>query len=82
MLGLRRGEARVELLSVPDLLLLAVLGFALGPMAIVLSAITLPVPLLLLWLATDVYRSDESEPAPAVVRVRQPAQENAAVPLR
>ena len=61
----RSGQAAI--LTGGTLLFLTVLGFALGPLAVVLSAITLPVPLLLLWLATDVHRSDEREPARLIV---------------
>jgi hypothetical protein len=72
----RSGQAAI--LTGGTLLLLTGLGLTLGPMAVVLSAITLPVPLTLLWLAADVYRSDEHEPARAVARVRLPAHESVA----
>jgi len=37
----------------------ACLGIALGPTAVLLFALPLPVPLALLWLSSDVLRADE-----------------------
>jgi hypothetical protein len=39
------------------------IGATLGPMAVVLSVITMPIPLLLLWLSSDVFRADEAAEA-------------------
>jgi hypothetical protein len=36
-----------------------VFGVLLGPLAVLLYALTIPVPMVLLWLSADVRRSDE-----------------------
>jgi hypothetical protein len=46
-------------LTAAVIVLLLGVGGMLGTTAAFLAAITMPVPLVLLWLSTDVYRADE-----------------------
>ena len=62
----RTGQAVV--LTAVTMAFLTVVGFTFGMEAVVLSGVTLPVPLLLLWISTDVRRADETHPSEARVR--------------
>ncbi len=66
----RRAQAAV-LTSIAVATVVAI-AVVFGPMGFVLSAITLPLPIMVLWLASDVLRSDERAPAlqPTLDRAR------------
>lgn len=67
----RYGQAAI--LTMIAVAVVAGLGATLGTMAIFLSAITLPVPLVLLWLAADVRSAGDRAEHPVAVRPRDAA---------
>jgi hypothetical protein len=62
MLAQQRSRyAQAAVLTAFALAMVLALSLAFGPMAFVLSAIGLPVPLVLLWASADVLRADERD---------------------
>jgi hypothetical protein len=55
----RTGQAAI--LTGITLALVVAIGLTFGAMGVALVVVTLPVPLLLLWLSADVFRADEIE---------------------
>lgn len=64
----RRAQAAV--LTAIALATAAAVGAVFGFTGFLLTALTMPLPLTVLWLASDVLRSDEKAPAPRPTEVR------------
>lgn len=64
----RARRAQAAVLSGVAIAIVGAVGALLGPVAFIYAAVALPVPLMVLWLASDVLRADELHGATAEPR--------------